>query len=260
VGNLHAGLILPLVAVRGELFIYAVTNNESTALGYAPTVVSGGYYIIGGMGLIFEIRVCVSCGLRYPATEGNTFGVRCPGCLGETNVVLRKEIAEEDRSRTEPAGGRKAGLSVLVDNVRSAWNVGSILRTADGFGFSHAYLCGVTPTPDVEGVQKTSLGAEEYVTWSYHKDAVRLVKGLKKEGWKIVVLEEGEDATDIRKFKIKKKEEREKTVLIVGSEATGVDPGLLELCDEILFIPMYGQKKSFNVAVAFGIAAYALAS
>lgn len=211
------------------------------------------------MGLIFEIRVCESCGLRYPLTEGNSFGVRCPGCLGATTAVLRKEIPEEDRSRVEKNGTRKSGPSVLVDNVRSALNVGSILRSADGFGFSHAYLCGVTPTPDVEAVQKTSLGAEDTVTWSYHKDAVQLVKGLKKEGWKILVLEEEKGAKDIRKYKTKKKEERERTVLVAGSEATGVDPELIELRDEILFIPMLGQKKSFNVAVAFGIVAYALA-
>jgi 23S rRNA (guanosine2251-2'-O)-methyltransferase len=146
-------------------------------------------------------------------------------------------------------------IAVLVDNIRSAWNVGSILRSADGFGFTHAYLCGITPTPENEAVTKTSLGAEDFVTWSYHKDAIKLVKGLKKTGWKVLALEEHERAHSIASqtgnLDIN-------TVLMIGNEVTGVDPELLELADEIYFIPMRGQKRSFNVANAFSIAAYAL--
>ena len=76
--------------------------------------------------------------------------------------------------------------AVLLDNIRSAWNVGSILRSADGFDFSHAYLCGITPTPEVDAVRKTALGAEDYVTWSHHKDAVKVGQRFKKrrlESW-----------------------------------------------------------------------------
>ncbi len=143
-----------------------------------------------------------------------------------------------------------------MDNIRSAWNVGSILRSADGFGFGHAYLCGITPTPEVNAVRKTALGAEEFVTWSYHHDAVQLVKGLKKEDWTILALEENERAVALSKGK---KIKSERTVLIVGNEVTGVDPELLDLADHILYIPMRGQKRSFNVANAFSIAAYGLA-
>jgi len=142
-----------------------------------------------------------------------------------------------------------------LDNIRSAWNVGSILRSADGFGFDHAYLCGISPTPENDAVTKTSLGAEDSVTWSYHKDAVKLVKGLKKEGWKVWALEEDERAKEIR---MKDEGGIQKTVLIVGNEVTGVDPELLDHCDEIFYIPMRGEKKSFHVGIAFGIAAYAL--
>jgi tRNA G18 (ribose-2'-O)-methylase SpoU len=141
-----------------------------------------------------------------------------------------------------------------MDNIRSAWNVGSILRSAEGFGFMHAYLCGITPTPENDAVRKTSLGAEDSVPWSYHKDAVKLVKGLKAEGWKIFGLEEGDNASSIREAKYSEAD----AVLIVGNEISGVDPELLSQCDEIFFIPMRGGKKSFNAAVAFGIAAYAL--
>lgn len=202
----------------------------------------------------YEIRICTSCGLRYPLNTGNSFGVRCPHCLGETKVVLTRTIHEEEMTReakTKKHGGTRA---VLLDNIRSAWNVGSILRSADGFGFDHAYLCGITPTPDQEAVTKTSLGAEEYVTWSHHKDAVKLINGLKKEGWKIVALEEEARAVPVSAYSNSKKQ----TVLILGSEVTGVDPGLLEVCDEVINIPMHGRKRSFNVAIAFGIAAYAI--
>ncbi len=204
--------------------------------------------------MIFEIRVCENCGLRYPIPLGHSFGPRCPHCLGETTLVLQKSIDEE--VAREESSVHADHLVVLVDNVRSAWNVGSILRSADGFGFSHAYLCGITPTPEQEAVQKTSLGAEDFVTWSHHKDAVKLVKGLRLEGWKIVGLEEDKRAISLHQFAASI--DQQPVVLIIGNEVTGVDPGLLKLCDEILHIPMHGQKRSFNVAVAFGVAAYAL--
>src|SRR5215211_7113232 len=145
----------------------------------------------------YEIRICNSCGLRYPLVEDHPFGVRCPVCMGETRVVLRQVL------NTEPGRANKGKLesekwiAVLLDNIRSAWNVGSILRSADGFGFRHAYLCGITPTPDNEAVTKTSLGAEDSVSWSYHKDAVELVKRLKAEGWKVYGLEEDARAISI---------------------------------------------------------------
>lgn len=203
----------------------------------------------------FEIRVCESCGLRYPLTEGSSFGIRCPICLGITHAVLNKQISSE--SALTDRKKKKYELTVLVDNVRSAWNVGSILRSADGFGFSHAFLCGITPTPEVDAVRKTALGADDFVPWSYHKDAVKLVKGLKKEGWVIWALEEEERAKPLKKIK---RRIEQRTVLIAGSEVTGVDPELLDLCDEVFYIPMRGEKRSFNVAVAFGIAGFTLSS
>jgi tRNA G18 (ribose-2'-O)-methylase SpoU len=148
------------------------------------------------------------------------------------------------------------GLAVLLDNIRSAWNVGSILRSADGFGFRHAYLCGITPTGDNEAVTKTSLGAEDSVPWSYHNDAVKLVKGLRKEGWRICALEDDRRSISLSHFP--HSPFPSPIVLLIGNEVSGVDPELLDLCDEIFYIPMLGEKKSFNVAIAFGIAAYAL--
>lgn len=208
--------------------------------------------------LRYEIRVCNSCGLRYPLPEGHPFGTRCPICMGDTRVAILRHMVDEHSALRGWNGETRERFAVLLDNIRSAWNVGSILRSADGFGFTHAYLCGITPTADREAVTKTSLGAEDSVPWSYHKDAVKLVRGLKSEGWKVLALEE-----DSRAVPIHDREHEaidDPRLLIVGNEVTGVDPELLDLCDEILYIPMRGEKKSFNVAIAFGVAAFALNS
>ncbi len=185
--------------------------------------------------------------------EGHLFGERCPLCLGETRLVLARSLLPEQEELPAPKEDRR--LAVLLDNIRSAWNVGSILRSADGFGFSHAYLCGITPTPDQAEVRKTALGAEEFVTWSHHKDAVRLVEGLKLEGWKVWALEFAEGGQPLH---VDSTGDLDDLALIVGNEVTGVDPGLLELADQIVYLPMHGQKRSFNAAVAFGAAAFAI--
>jgi 23S rRNA (guanosine2251-2'-O)-methyltransferase len=209
----------------------------------------------------YEIRICTSCGLRYPLSAGNSFGIRCPICMGETRLVLSRELVTEPaRYLPFDSDPLKPVKAALLDNIRSALNVGSILRSADGFGYRHVHLCGITPTPENETVTKTSLGAEDSVPWSYHKDAVKLVRGLRKEGWLIVGLEEEERAISIQDEGAWKRKEDlgRNVVLMVGNEVTGIDPELLDLCDHILCIPMLGEKKSFNVAVAFGIAAYAM--
>jgi tRNA G18 (ribose-2'-O)-methylase SpoU len=185
--------------------------------------------------------------------------------MGDTRVALRvsRELAAESIPASRPAPTnrerkeeRGKNIAVLLDNIRSAWNVGSILRSADGFGFAHAYLCGITPAADNEAVTKTSLGAEDAVPWSSHKDAVKLVKGLKAEGWRVYALEDAPRSLPISRHTNDRPPGP--AVLILGNEVTGVDPDLLDLCDQIVYIPMLGDKKSFNVAIAFGIAAYAL--
>ena len=198
----------------------------------------------------YEIRLCQNCGLRYPLVKGHAFGTRCPICLGATNPIASHPLQTESR---RPFNKPAFQLEVLLDNIRSAWNVGSIFRTADGFGFSRIHLCGITPTPENEAVKKTSLGAEEIVSWTYHKDAVKAAHNLKSQGYQLLALEEDKRAIDIHNAHV-----GEKNVVILGNEVTGVDPELLDLCDEIVFIPMRGGKKSFNVATAFGVAAYAL--
>jgi tRNA G18 (ribose-2'-O)-methylase SpoU len=204
---------------------------------------------------IFEIRLCLSCGLRYPVEKNHQYSVRCPHCLGETKIISEKIIHEEEKTRSKINKENKFVRAVLLDNIRSAFNVGSILRSADGLGFDQVYLCGITPKPDNEAVQKTSLGAQDSIQWSYHKNAVELVESLKVAGWKVFALEEDKKAIEISKQILLN---TENCLLILGSEITGVDNELLNLCDKIFYIPMQGEKRSLNVAIAFSIAAFVL--
>lgn len=137
--------------------------------------------------------------------------------------------------------------------------MGSILRTADAVGVKAVYLCGITPAPvDRFGrpnsrVLKASLGAEVTVGWEQREDIYELVRELKKEGAHIIALEQAAQSVDYKKIKIEKP-----TALIVGSEVEGIEEKLLALCDSVIDIPMRGKKESLNVAVATGIALYAL--
>jgi 23S rRNA (guanosine2251-2'-O)-methyltransferase len=200
----------------------------------------------------FEIRLCPNCGLRYPLIEDHPFGTRCPSCLSETETVRREQLARE-----VPLDGdnlpRGIKLHVLLDNIRSAWNVGSILRTSDGFGVKHAYLCGITPTPEQAEVRKTALGAEGFVTWSFHPNGLEQVWNLRELGWQILALEKVQGSTPVQAAMNWLR--RAPSVLVLGNEVTGIDPEVLALTDLVVHIPMHGQKRSFNVAVAFAAAA-----
>jgi tRNA G18 (ribose-2'-O)-methylase SpoU len=204
----------------------------------------------------YQVRLCKNsaCGLRYPILEGENFGIRCPACLGETEAVLSRDLILEN-SAARPL--TQTGPNVLLDNVRSSWNVGSILRSAEGLGFSHAFLCGISATPESAAVRKTSLGAEKTVSWSLHPNGARLASELKRERFHLLALETRRDAQNIRDW-LPGALPASHIVLVLGSEVTGIDPGILGLAHEIICLPMLGQKQSFNVAVAFGIAAYQL--
>ena len=169
---------------------------------------------------------------------------------------------------------------LVLDNVRSRENVGSIFRTADAVGVSKIYLCGITPTPETgnskfetlnskqtqnsnlkilnsDKIAKTALGAEKWVPWEYRKQAWRLLLELKnqKSKFKIVALEQTRDAQNIfTKGAIVKT--RAVLVLVLGNEVKGLSPQILKYCDKKVFIPMYGKKESLNVSVATGIALY----
>lgn len=140
---------------------------------------------------------------------------------------------------------------LILPNIRSCHNVGAMFRTADAFGVGMIYLVGYTPAPPKPQIDKVSLGAEKWVPFKQVKNLKLLVKKLKKEGIKIVALEKTENSIDIAKAKFEKP-----TALIVGNEVEGVSNEILNLCDAIVHIPMYGRKESLNVSVATGVAMY----
>jgi len=143
--------------------------------------------------------------------------------------------------------------SVLLHNIRSMHNVGSIFRTADGAGVGKIYLSGYTPCPPRKEIHKTALGAENSVQWEYHKNPLALIKKLKKEGVDILALEKNESSQNILEQQIKKP-----FCLILGNEIEGVSDELLNQSEKTLHIPMLGEKISLNVSVAFGVAIYQL--
>lgn len=146
---------------------------------------------------------------------------------------------------------------LIIPDIRSAQNVGSLFRTSDAVGISKIYITGYSPTPiDKYGrkrndVAKTALGAEDTVNWEYKKDTLALLDDLKKEGYKIVGLEQDKNSVDYKKFKTPKK-----FALVLGTETTGISKEILNKCDSIIEIPMKGEKESLNVAVSYGVAIF----
>lgn len=206
---------------------------------------------------VFEIRQCTSqtCGLRLPLDPEIHSGDFCPMC-GEPMVCVVPAY------QNMQGGGyskiSKRPFEIVLDNVRSAYNVGSIFRTADGVGIRHVYLCGITPNPDEDpSIRKTALGADEEVEWSKHLNALTLVQELQKKQYHVLALERTPNSMDIHQYQPRWADESP-MVLLVGNERAGIDPGLLEFCEAVLFFPMAGKKSSLNVAVAFGAAAYQL--
>jgi len=146
-------------------------------------------------------------------------------------------------------------ITVVLDNIRSLYNVGSIFRTADGAGVEKVFLCGITGTPEQSGVRKTALGAEERIPWEYRKDVVTTVKEMKQQGQQVVLLEQTDAAVIYERFR-----PRGPVCLVIGNEIEGINPALLSLADAAVEIEMAGIKNSLNVGVAFGIIAYHLRS
>ena len=146
------------------------------------------------------------------------------------------------------------GAAVLLHNIRSAHNVGAIFRTADAAGVKKIYLSGYTPTPvDRFGrahkeIGKTALGGELSVVWEYAKSPAKLIARLKKDGWRVVGVEQDARAVDYRSFTTKGP-----TLFILGNEVLGISKGLRDRCDALIEIPMHGKKESLNVSVAAGI-------
>ena len=202
----------------------------------------------------FQVHQCTreTCRLRFSVQVGDLLGRRCPLCRAPAAAVSQPY----GRQTVRPAEVQAVGpeLEVLLDNIRSAWNVGSMLRSADGAGVRRVHMCGVSATPDNPKVAKTALGAERSMPWQHAPDAVTLAQSLKDAGMRLWALEGGTRAVSL--FDLRTELPGPPLALAVGNELTGVDPGVLKLCDRVVSLPMAGIKGSLNVAVAYGIAIY----
>lgn len=196
-----------------------------------------------------------ACGLRFPLDLAQFEGQYCPRC-GQT---LKKDCPRVASQAFSASIQKQATLIGVLDNVRSAHNVGSIFRSADGAGFSRLELCGITPTPDENpAIAKTALGAEKSLAWHYSPNTVQCVSALKAAGNLIIALEATPKSVSLFELKASVLEQAQSIALIVGNEPAGVDPKLIALADYCVYIPMLGQKNSLNVSIAFSLAAYQL--
>jgi 23S rRNA (guanosine2251-2'-O)-methyltransferase len=142
-------------------------------------------------------------------------------------------------------------VRVVLDNIRSAFNVGSIFRTADAGAVEHMYLCGMTTHPPNDKLAKTALGAFDYVPWSHHWETGEVLTTLRKEGVPIVAVEVTDDAESCYTFDWPRP-----VAIVFGHEVQGIQPDMLARCDATVKIPMSGFKNSINVATAFGVVLY----
>ncbi len=152
----------------------------------------------------------------------------------------------------ELASLERAPVWALLDNVRSVWNVGSIFRTADAAGLSGLYLSGMTATPPRPDMEKTALGATETVPWDYWKNPVECVKSMQQRGISVVAIEQTAHAIDLEHWRIPFP-----CCFVMGHEVNGVSEEVIQQADACVEIPMFGAKHSLNVAVSFGVVAFA---
>ncbi len=165
-------------------------------------------------------------------------------------LVGAERIARWQANRPET----RFPICAVLDNIRSAQNVGAIFRTAECAYIAHLYLCGITARPPNRKVEKTALGTTQLVPWTYYRETVEAVRDLRKAGWKIASLELTDVSVPIHAIT----PEMFPLALVIGNEVTGVDDRVLEESDVIVEIRQYGEKESLNVSVAFGIAVFSL--
>jgi len=153
-------------------------------------------------------------------------------------------------SVSEFKNASKSPIIIILDNIRSAHNVGSIFRTCDAFLISEIILCGITATPPNNEIRKTALGSTESVDWRYFDNIEEVILNLKKEGFQIISIEQADKSLKLEKFRPKK---NEKYAFIFGNEIKGIDQKIIDISDDIIEIPQFGTKHSLNVSVSAGI-------
>ncbi|MFT3824679.1 MAG: RNA methyltransferase [Chitinophagaceae bacterium] len=149
----------------------------------------------------------------------------------------------------------KTPIVVVLDNIRSMHNVGSVFRTSDAFLLEGMYLCGYTPQPPHRDIHKTALGATETVNWKYTGTTKEAVEQLKAEGYQVFAIEQVESSIALNNFDIK---QYPKLAVVFGNEVSGVDAEVIGMCDGCIEIPQLGMKHSLNISVAAGIVLWEL--
>ena len=166
----------------------------------------------------------------------------------DPSVPFRKTIDEFKNASKTP-------IVIVLDNVRSLNNVGSVFRTADAFLVEAIYLCGITGTPPNKDIQKTALGSTETVVWKYLPNTIDALNELKQNGYTVLAIEQAESALMLNDFK---PAQNEKLAIIFGNEVKGVQQEVMDRCDGVLEIPQSGTKHSLNIAVSVGIVVWDL--
>jgi tRNA G18 (ribose-2'-O)-methylase SpoU len=166
----------------------------------------------------------------------------------ENSELERKSVEDFKQSEKTP-------LIIVLDDIRSLHNIGSVFRTADAFLIQKIYLCGITATPPNKEIHKTALGATETVDWEHHSNVLEVIEKLKSENVAVFAIEQVENATFLQDFKTKK---GKKYALVFGNEVFGVNQSAIALCDGSIEIPQLGTKHSLNISVSAGIVVWDL--
>lgn len=164
-----------------------------------------------------------------------------------------RKLKNEELSRLDIKGFKEASkisLSIVLDNVRSMHNVGTVFRTSDAFLIEKIYLCGITPTPPHKDIHKTALGATDSVAWEHVNNTVHLIQNLQNQNIITLAVEQAEGATYLNQLCIKKKSHY---ALVFGNEVHGVSQEVVDSCNGVVEIPQFGTKHSLNIAVSTGI-------
>jgi len=164
-----------------------------------------------------------------------------------------RKLANDELNRLNTEEYKKADKNpyvVVLDNIRSLNNIGSVFRTSDAFRVEAIYLCGITATPPHREIQKTALGATESVDWMYFSETKDAIKKLTAAGYKVYSVEQAEKSISLEKFQIKP---QDKIALVFGHEVHGVSQEIVDLSDGCIEIPQFGTKHSLNISVSMGI-------
>ena len=168
-----------------------------------------------------------------------------------------KKLKNKDLQRInieEFKSANKTPITVVLDNVRSALNVGSVFRTSDAFLIENIILCGITAQPPNKDIRKAALGATDSVNWSFEKNTIDAVSKLKEDGYHIMGIEQADKSSKLNDFTLHNKP----IAIIMGNEVKGVSQEVIDICDEVMEIPQFGTKHSLNISVTTGIVIWEL--